>query len=253
MDCSQDIKLEAGGGACYYFKFLPWDTDFFGRKSYVLDDKKSNLKPIKRITSMLSSYFPEAFLTAKIDTNYAKGISDFLQESGFVYIDTEVVLKYNRKFKADNAASSVKVIKLDVNANLPYGALGKTFNFTRFHNDLHITRSKADNLWISYIKNYEPSPSRHMFIAEYNGNVAGSILVNLEDGGKKAYLFFVSVVGEFQKIGIGSCLIRKVVDYFPQSDLFTGTQIRNINALNFYIKNGFSIVAATSNVFHRWS
>lgn len=252
MSCSQDIRLEAEG-AVYHFKFLRWDTDFFGRDCYILDTERSVLKPSGKIKDYINKDLKGSFITAKITASSERGLFDFLQTAGFRYIETEIALKYDTGFRnRAGAVSDAEILKLEKNETLPYEELGSVFGLTRFHGDVNIPEEKADLLWISYIKNYKPSPTAHMFIARYRGETAGSILVNQSEDRKKANLFFVSVIERFRGKKIGSHLIRYVVGQFGGVELTTGTQAGNTDALNFYIKNGFSIIEKTNAVFHRW-
>ena len=250
---SKDIKLEADG-CIFYFKYLDWDSNYFKIKSYVLDVDKSILKPSTEIMNLLNSEMQDSFITLKIDSKYNRELLNFLQTAGFRYIDTEVTLKYNKKnYKEIIKNSSIEIKKLCKNKGLPYKELGSVYSLTRFHWDKNISKQKADLLWINYIKNYKPSPLNHIFIARYNSEVAGSILVNESSDKKRANLFFVSVVKRFSGNKIGSQLIQYVVSYFNNPEIITETQVKNIKALNFYIKNGFSLIEETKTIMHRWS
>jgi len=137
-----------------------------------------------------------------------------------------------------------------MNIDLPYEELGSVFSSTRFHTDTNITNSKADDLWINYLKNYRISEDRCMFTAEINEKIVGVILVNVN--GEIATLFYVAVLHEFAGRGVGSELIEYVFDNFKKFIIKTETQIQNFNALNYYINNGLSKIENTLTVLHRW-
>jgi len=253
MGYSKDIEIKAGD-ACYYFKYLEWDTAFFDKESYLLDPEKSTLTVSAAMKGMMEETFKNRFITVKLASDYPRELLDFLQSSGFRYIDTEVTLRYSKTLQ-DKASTdgNIKIIKLEENKDLLYQELGSAFSLTRFHYDVHIRSDKADLLWIQYIKNYRPSPTSHMFVARLNDETTGTILVNENKENKTAVLFFVSVLEKFRDKKVGSALIKHVVRYFDSYELTTETQIRNIKAINFYIRNGFSLLAATKTVLHRWS
>lgn len=253
MSYSKDIEIKAGD-ACYYFRYLEWDTAFFGKESYMLDPERSTLTVSAAIKGMMEETFKNSFITVKIASEYSRELLDFLQSSGFRYIDTEVTLRYSKVLQ-DKASTdgNIKIIKLEENKELPYQELGSVFSLTRFHYDVHIRSDKADLLWIQYISNYRPSPARHMFVAKFSDKTAGTILVNENKENKTAVLFFVSVLEKFRDKKVGSELIKHIVRYFDGYELTTETQIRNIKAINFYIKNDFSVLAATKTVLHRWN
>ncbi len=253
MNYSKDIEIKAGNAA-YYFRFLKWDTDFFGKRSYILEPEKSSLIVLPPIKEMIETTFQDCFVTLKTESTCSKELLDFFQTLGFRYIDTEVTLRYSKALQ-DKASTdgNIKIIKLEENKDLPYQELGSVFSLTRFHYDVHIRSDKADLLWIQYIKNYKPSPASHMFVAKLNGETVGIILVDENKENKTVVLFFVSVLEKFRDKKVGSALIKHVVRYFDGYELTTGTQIRNIKAINFYIRNGFSVLAATKTVLHRWN
>ena len=89
-----------------------------------------------------------------------------------------------------------------------------------------------------------------MYVALIHGEVAGVVLVNIEK--EQVMLFYVSVLSSFQNSGVGTKLIQKVVSNHKESRIRTGTQVKNVRALNFYIRNGFSKIFRTSTVMHRW-
>lgn len=247
---NNDILIE-DNDIYYYFKYLDWDSKFFGTNAYIVDIEKSQVGVSKKILKEISHQLNNAFVTCKLDTIISSEIINFLQTAGFKYIDTEVVLEYRNKNIKVKDNSVVIVEKFEVNENLPYEELGSSFNLTRFHADENIIDIKADLLWINYIKNFEPDEKAHMFVAKVENKVAGAILVNLKDD--IAYIFFVSILSDFQSLGVGTKLMNEIVKNFDNYTIRTGTQVKNIPALNFYIKNGFSKIFQTNTVLHYWS
>lgn len=251
MRCSRDIKLESSG-AVYYFRFLPWDTKFFGRNSYALDDGRSVLKPRAEIPEMLERRMGNTFISAKIDSREDKGVIDLLQRAGFRYIDTEVVLKYRGPGRTAGSPVSVCVQEVRRNGGLPYAELGTSFTCTRFHSDKNIAREKADLLWVHFIKNYRPSAVNRIFTAKLNNRVVGAILAHKEKAERRVRLSFVAVLEEFRNKNVGTSLIQYAVNCFKGFEITTGTQAKNVGALNFYVRNGFSRIKNSKAIMHRW-
>lgn len=242
------------GDIKYYFKHLDWDTNFFQRKSFILDIQKSNLKPSQSIKDKIDDRMKGAFITLKIDSETDKKLLDFLQSCGFKYIDTEITLKYEAdvdRFDYSNI-SDIKIIKLSDNKGLPYEALGSVFKRTRFHYDVKIQKKKADRLWINFIKNFRPSPLRHMFVARSSSEVSGAVLSVQSSDRKTLSLSFVSVLEGFRRKKVGSALIQHITGQYCDCKILVGTQARNKAALNFYIRNGFISVYASKIVMHGW-
>ena len=253
MKSCADVRLRSGN-AEYYFKFLKWDSKFFGRNCYILDAARSRLRPSLSMRKLINRRFYNCFITAKIDTACDRSLLEFLQLSGFRYIETEIILKYQTVSRQQRLFSpNQSIIEVKQNMNLPYEELGSVFTMTRFHSDVHIPRDQADLLWIEYIKNHIPSSAERLFIAKKGKEVAGAVIVNINRNRRRADISFVSVREKFRHIGIGSGLISYVIQTFGHKGFYVGTQASNIAALNFYIKNGFSIIEKSMIVFHRWS
>ncbi|MBF0319735.1 MAG: GNAT family N-acetyltransferase [Nitrospirae bacterium] len=251
MNSSNDIAISHEGGL-FYFRYLQWDTDFFGKRSYVLDPAKSVFKTSDRIKEQIIHHLTDSFVTAKLDTETGIELTSFLSDCGFYYVDTEVRLRYAQNFRNGNITDieHVTVERLEKNEGLPYVLLGGAFTQTRFHTDFHIPNQQADQLWISYLKNFKPSPDGHLFTSKIKDEVTGVIVVNTCD--REATFFYVSVIGKFRNKGIGSMLINKTFECFSGYTIFTGTQVKNTAALNFYIRNGFTTVDSTKTVLHYW-
>ena len=247
MSC-KDIILR-DNNIKFYFRYLEWDSCFFNRSSFYLDIDESNLGISEKIKSDIFKNFPDSFITVKLETQIKSEILIFLQDCGFYYIDTEVVLKSTQNRKRE-PTEGIKVVKNLKNVSLPYNKLGSSFYLTRFHSDPKIDDNKADLLWINYLKGYELCENKHMFSAQINGECAGVILVNLKDN--EARLFFVAVLEEFRGLGVGKALINKLMEYFKSYTITAGTQVKNLGAMNFYIDNGLDKIAETSTVLHRW-
>jgi ribosomal protein S18 acetylase RimI-like enzyme len=246
---NKDIVLQ-DNGALYYFRFLLWDTEFFGLPSYSLDLEKSYIVATPAVTDSMDTQLSGAFVTAKVDTSKDYEIVNFLMQCGFQYIDTEVTLERNVIPDESILRENIAITKLEDNKRLPYEKLGSVYSLTRFHTDPHISTKKADQLWVNYLKNYVADSGHHIFAAMVKNEVAGVVLVDVDDS--TAVLSFVSVRQRYQGQGIGSLLIQKVIDNFKGKCMTVGTQVKNPGALNFYIQNGFSRIRYTKTILHRW-
>lgn len=243
----KDNKIE------YYFQYLDWDTHFFKTKSYNLVFEKSSLGVSEKIKNEIYEKFKNSFISAKLDTNADNLIINFLGTCGFNYIDTEVTLKCSdaKTNVLQNRPGWIIEIQ-DTNRNLPYHELGSSFLFTRFHSDCHIINTKADELWIEYIKNYKPDENKKIYVAREKEKIIGCILVNFAKP-DVALLFFVATIKEYQGKSVSSAIISKIKEDFQHIALITETQIKNHGAMNFYIKNGFNKIIKTTTILHRWS
>ena len=246
---NSDVILQ-DKGALYYFRYLPWDTEFFGLPSYSLEVAESNLVTTPTVASLIETQLSGAFVTAKIDTSMDYEIILMLLKSGFQYIDTEITLECRDLLKSSRVRDSIVITKLEDNKRLPYIKLGSVYSLTRFHTDPRIESEKANQLWVNYLKNYVPDDRHQIFAAIVEKEVAGVILVDVAQS--SARLSFVSVRNGYQRLGIGSLLIQEIIRNFKGMCLTVGTQIKNTKALNFYIQNGFTKILQTKTILHRW-
>lgn len=247
----QDIVIEAGGGRLH-FRWLEWDTAFFGRPSYILDAERSLLRAAPGLDSGLADALRGAFVTARLDSAAAPELFLLLQSCGFYYVDTSVTLRFDEKSPAPSLPEDrdVTVEELHGNGGLPYEALGSVFTMTRFHFDPHVGRERADRLWVEYLRNFRPSTERRLFVARCGGETAGAMALVARE--EDLVLSFVSVLDGHRGRQVGARIVREIVSRRDGKDLLTETQVRNVAALNFYIKNGFRQVRATRTVLHRW-
>ncbi len=250
MKSSDNDIVFSEGRTTYRFSFLDWDTTFFKRPCFSLDVKDFYLSEHSTIPNRIHSQLEGCFVTAKIDSSGDCLLLRFLENSGFKYMDSEITLAHMGQNHQARENKPVQVLKLEKNVGLPYNELGSVFNLTRFHLDPHIGHDKADSLWIEYLKNYIPGVDRHMFVAQMDDEIAGVFLANESPDG--VFLFYSAVLPQFQKKGVGAALVSSLVETFGHLKILTGTQVKNVGALNFYLKNGFVKIESTKTVIHRW-
>jgi GNAT superfamily N-acetyltransferase len=246
---NKDITITVKNST-YYFRFLAWDTEFFGRPSYTIDTEKSNMQANSGFVSQIKTRFAGTFVSAKVDTTLDYQIISLLSESGFQYIDTEVTLEHRRIPAISIPNKNILITRLTRNEGLPYENLGSVYSLDRFHTDPHIPAKKADQLWVYYLKNFVPDDQHEMFAAYVNKAIAGVVLVVLHDS--HARISFISVRKRYQNMNIGSSLLQEVLRNFKEKPIWVGTQIKNVKAINFYIRNGFSRIFSTKTILHKW-
>lgn len=83
------------------------------------------------------------------------------------------------------------------------------------------------------------------FVAEVEGRVVGWLKLSISDEDNKFYLSSIYVLPEFQKLKIGKNLIDIAFTTAKEkgfSDIWIGVMDKNINALEWYKKIGFTFV-----------
>jgi ribosomal protein S18 acetylase RimI-like enzyme len=247
----KDIVIEAGSGRLH-FKWLEWDTAFFGRPSCILDWERSHWRASPDWEQALRESLRGTFATVRVDSAADPALLLMLQSCGFYYVDTSVTLRYDDQAAAaplpDDAC--VKVQELRENQGLPYEELGSVFTMTRFHFDPQVGQERAAKLWIEYIRNFRPGGANRLFAAFCEGRTAG--VMTMVGRGEALVLSFVSVLAAQRGRQVGARLLREIIARRGGKELLTETQVRNVGAINFYLKNGFRQVQTTRTVLHRW-
>ena len=246
-----DVVVEADGGRLH-FRHLEWDTAFFGRPSYILDPDRSSMRASALLGAAASKALRGAFATVRVDSAADPAPLLMLQSNGFYYVDTSVTLRLdpNAGLPALPDDLTVRVEELVENRNLPYQELGSVFTMTRFHFDPHVGKERADKLWVEYLRNFRLSASARLFAAYCDESVAGAMTV--VGRGESMALSFVSVLDAHRGRHVGARILRAIGAACGSRELLTETQIRNVAALNFYVRNGFRQVRASRTVLHFW-
>ncbi|AIF53643.1 GNAT family N-acetyltransferase [Pelosinus sp. UFO1] len=255
MECSDRIAEFDGNRLS--LKFLPWDTKFFRRPSYLLDIADSVFDFSTGSSDNWGYHLDNSFITVKLneDAN-SKKMLDKLQSFGFRYIGTELVLQNLWESKAtiseqEETYPGVKFIEIEKNENLPYKNLGSLFEYSRFHLEQNIHNDWADEFWSDYLQSIQLDGNKKMFAATYLGEIAGIIFV--QQTLAKATLFFVAILEKYRCLNIGSKLIAYSIRMLNSENIVTEVYAGNVRALNFYLRNGFRKVTCSRIVLHRWS
>lgn len=261
----QDILIKSGRERLS-FRFLKWDSGFFGLPSFLLDVQATRVtKGGKGFREKALEAMPRrSFITAKVPLCSSRKLIDFLGDIGFRYIGTEMVLEYAGKSGLPSQSVPGRGSRFDGMCffkarSMPQDAflLGNAFTMSRFHSDRKISRKKADLLWRHYIRNAALSRGTHLFCAQMKRRTVGIIFVKLSQAGtqRSASLALVAVKEGYRGRHIGSRLMQSALEWCKERSrtITVETQAENLAALNFYIKNGFFRIKETRLVLHRWS
>lgn len=254
INAPKEIVLTGINGERLVFVYRNWDSLFFERPCFVLDAKKSVLRSFEGLPVLAKSELSGSFITIKLPNPADYLLLSQLQDSGFRYMTTEIVLEHAKGWACDKVLSSDCVVELKQDTLTEKEAynLGVVYSQTRFHMDPQITRNKANGVWVEYFRNFVPDENKFMYVARVQKQIIAAISVELQNNGSEAYLFAVSVLPDYQGVGAGSRIMQRILNDFCGCCIRTGTQAGNIAALGFYMKNGFSCIAETSTVLHRW-
>ena len=228
---------------------LDWDTDYFGvecGKIVLMDSIDNNdIKIIKKwiknfdfvivsnlnnnnINNLVVSQL-KPFL-ADVNVQFKKSVSDVDADNKNIYIEDEY--KGNKEL--------LNIAK-------------KAYKYSRFLNDDRLDVRKSKILYYNWLKNSFNKKGKIIAYYKKNNRYLGYCLFHIEEN-TTCVIELIAVDNSYAKKGIGTLLITSVEKYcFDNKVCFmeVGTQMQNISAQNFYIKNGFK-VESYNPTYHIW-
>jgi len=235
--------------SAYSFRELHWDTEFFG-----ISCAKAILhKPLSRIEweTLRDKFYDYQFIS--FENRYSESVNA-------LYIGKETTA-----FLADVNIQFKK--KVDTTCNMPKGVkiyqfMGRddrilemaNFPFSKFTEDQGLAKRGGADVYRHWLINSFSKPGKYYAIdegidSEINGYLLHSYL------NKTCTVELIAVSRNKTKGGIGMNLM-KAVEYLACQhgcdELKVGTQVRNLEAINFYHKCGFRQVESYQ-VYHLWN
>lgn len=234
----------------YECKPLQWDTDYFGVSS-----ARVNLSGI-------------------VDEKGQDEIIEFCKDYEFVTISNLDNAKENNHwigtrtnaFLADMNIQFLKVLadKPDYQDEKTYVVTNlsrneqivdiarKSFQYSRFFNDPKLPKTQAKNIYLHWTECAFGHENKYFVICEREGNVAGYILLSIND--VSSVIELIAVEEKYQGQRVGKSLIQTMETFVIDKEIKkikVGTQVNNISAAQFYSKMGFTYVSCGS-VYHLW-
>ena len=233
------------------FRFLEWDTNFFGLNIGRIDTKFINKNSIKEVLQKKKiegfeliylyhpialdtemEYFPEYLVDIKCDLSHECGI-----EAPCSHIENNNITEYNKTFPDKEL--------LDL--TFQSGAQ------SRFKKDLNFSPDSFQKLYSEWIKkSITKELADFVFVANQNGKITGMITFKVEHN--VGTIGLMAVDKNQRNKGIGSSLIQKVKYCAQNRELLTilvSTQKLNREAIAFYKKNNFKLFKQTK-IYHFW-
>ncbi|WP_188074705.1 GNAT family N-acetyltransferase [Planococcus sp. ANT_H30] len=233
----------------YDFIDLPWDTEYFGVKSgKVVINEEIELHDIKEIIRLAEAY---EFITINNINN--QPLNNFLigKYTNAFIVDTNVQFEMNVQHKKgenyfdamDTYKKNIDLIKIAENS----------FNFSRFYNDPFLNIQLSKQLYSNWINNSFSKKEKYFIVAEVNEEILGYLLFSFNKSDALT-IELISLDKTAQGKGIGTKLLDSLVYFAGNNNIHkikVGTQIDNLQAINFYMKKGFSL-SSKSSIYHFW-
>lgn len=222
-------------------KELTWDSNFFGKKigELILSEKS-----FLNIKDILDKAKTEGFCYImcryeKLDISLIK----LLTSNGFYLTDIGVIWGIDIKKFIASSDRELKdsIIKAEPSYIPELKEMSSSlYKDSRFYSDPFFNKLDAERLFNSWIEN------------SITGDAADIVFYYPEKGYitcKKDYeigkIVLIGVVKRWQRRGIGRALVEKALDWFHNEGIKSvqvRTQLKNINAMNFYSGLGFKMV-----------
>lgn len=232
---------------------LKWDTDYFGISSGRLNiTGKLNENEKEEILLYINKF---RFITISNLENCSENNVWIGQQTTAFSTDINVQFKKNNLSRSKENNKNIK-IENDFKNNLDILEIAETsFKYSRFFNDPYLPEKEKKNIYVEWIKSSFNKINKH-FIYCYtdSGRVSGFILVDIDEKINTARIELIAVGKKYKGNKIGTKLIQELENYLVQrkiNNMIVGTQINNINAVNFYVKNGF-VYQSCQSIYHLW-
>ncbi len=221
-------------------KELSWDSNFFGKKigEVILSDMAfSNVKDLLN-KAKADGFHYLLCRFEKQDTSLIK----LLTSNGFYLTDIGVTWKIDVKKFIARPGTKIKnhIIKAEPSHIYELKQISSLlFKDSRFYSDPFFNRHDAERLFEVWIENSIVGDAADIvFYYPKKG------YITCKKQNKIGKIILIGVLEQWQRKGIGRALMEKALDWFHHEGVTSvkvRTQLKNINAMNFYSSLGFKI------------
>ena len=232
---------------------LTWDSAFFRRKIGALKAPSADLSALKDILKEAKKD-GFSYLTCRFAVQDT-GLISHLESNGFYLTDIGVTLtaETRRYFSKEKQSRPAKKHAIQTATLEDIPALQKyitsLFPESRFYNDPFFSGDDADRLYRAWIENSVRGEA-----ADIVFHIPGAGFISCRKAGKHSgQIVLIGVRKSFRGKGYGTALITEAMAWFRKKRInavSVRTQLRNTEALNFYLHTGF-IVKEYDIVFGR--
>jgi dTDP-4-amino-4,6-dideoxy-D-galactose acyltransferase len=229
------------------------DTRYFGLASAKVVLKKTCLSH-KRRDELLKFLLAFEFVTI-INKENNESNNHWLGETTNAFI-TDINVQLVKNVSIDKSKDDKLPIITDMlPENKQIVQLAKTsFGFSRFLNDPYLPVIKAKNIYADIAGNAFGKPGRFFVVINRMDTLAGFLLFSNHTSNLLSRIELLAINPLYKGHGIGHLLISAMEQHVAQDKIKTikvGTQLNNIDAINFYLSYGFRLIESNS-IYHYW-
>lgn len=242
----------------YEYRNLSWDTNYFGVKSGRLTlNSKVQESDYDEIQQLIKE---DEFLVIDNINNDARNnilIADVL---GGYLVDINIQLHqdiFSKIKSVDIKEDNVNVINNMKYNNEIVNISRSSYRYSRFFNDPILNKDKATNVYSHWIESSFLKEDKYFLCYYDDFKIVGYILFTIDTTKEKCIIELIAVDKNRKGKNIGTGMIKYLRKYLEITfknirEIQVGTQVDNILAINFYVKNGFKFKQVRT-VYHLWN
>lgn len=230
-------------------KDLAWDTEYFGVKSakFTVSNSLTN-KEFEELMAKAQEY--EFVVINNINNDAINNMLIGSKSNSFlvdVNIQFEATANINNAEPYYEAENNIQINNMisEISSN--------SFNFSRFYNDPNIDVDLSKEIYLNWVKNSFNKTDKYFLVSHDEEETLGFLLFSISNE-KEVVIELISLDEKAQGKGIGTKLLKSLHFFCCRENIKTikvGTQLDNLQAINFYQKKGFNLVSKTS-IYHYW-
>lgn len=235
----------------FTLNYLEWDSLNLGQETYELIlDKDLNEE---NFDNLILNFKHNNLIFIKNESRNRKNSLLIAKHTNATLFDTNIKFLY--KVKKETLKKSLLENNLEYfvskELNLAFKEFIK-FDESRFYKDTALNEKMKSDIYIQWVINSFNKIGKNFLTFYFEKKpVAFTLYTELAE---EINIELISVKQDFQNKKLGSKMIE-LLKFFAyennKKQIVVGTQVSNISALNFYIKNGF-LVTKTTDIYHWW-
>lgn len=237
------------GVAASICEYLPWDSQFFGRRIARLKRHELTAECVGEALAWCLDYAIDCLY-------YLAPAGDFqtirlAEKNGFELVDIRVTLTHPLETLPPQGSDFRVMEPADIPELSRIAAHG--FHGTRFYNDSHFDRDRCGQLYSTWIQKSCEKQSGRVFVVEQNATIAGFIACSL-DPSLVGHIDLIAVDALFQRRGLARQLVLASLHYFKNQGMVQAsvvTQGQNVKSQKLYQQCGY-LVNSLELWYHRW-
>ena len=234
-----------------------WDSKIFNKKVGIIN-LENHLNSIE-ITNLKKEVTEYDLVVVKDFTNDFKNSEIISNDLNGYIVDLNV--QFFKKISTNNYEIATTIDEEKVLSSRDKSKIiaiaGNSFKHSRFYNDHNIEKKIANKVFENWIINSFENNNKKIIFHKSDKEILGFLLLSIDDLQQEIIIELIAVDSKVTAKGIGKLLMSKFESSFSSEKYINyffkvGTQINNITAMNFYIRNNYR-VQKESRTYHIWN